>query len=148
MTQAEDILANGFNIDQLDSVAEEVLHRVAVVTDIEGNDKCGFLITSKNSKEYQEANRAVRVDGLKRSSKRKSALDTTTDEGAAVVAKIIEANETTLAASVVKGWFGFESNGQEAPFDKATVIKMFAKFPTWKDKVTSALENEANFLKG
>lgn len=138
----------GFDLDQLETQEDAVLHKVVVVSDIDGNDKCGFFIDSKNCKEYQEASRQVRVDGLKRSAKRKSALDTTTDEGAGVVAKMIEANEMTLALSVVKGWFGFENKGQEAVFDKVLVGKMFAKFPTWKDKVTAALENESNFLKG
>lgn len=146
MTQAENILA-GFDLAQLDVQSEEVLHKVAVVSDIDGNDKCGFHIASKNSPEYQEASRQVRIDGLKRSAKRKSALDTSTDEGAGAVAKMIDANELALATSVVKGWFGFETNGVAAPFDKATVSKMFAKMPTWREKVVAALENETNFLK-
>ena len=148
MTQATQILNSGFDLDQLDSTAEEVLHKVAVMSDIDGNDTCGFFISSKNSPKYQEATHQIRIDGLKRSSKRKSVLDTTTNEGAEVVAKMIEANEVILACSVVNGWFGFKTKGVDAVFDKAAVAKMFAKFPTWKDKVVAALENETNFLKG
>lgn len=147
MTQALDLIASGFDLDQLDSKAEAVLHKLTVVSDIDGNDKCGFFIDSKNCDEYQAAAHAIRIDGLKRSSKRKSVLDTTTDEGAGVIAKVIETNEVTLATSVVKDWFGFQTNGVAAVFDKSTVSKMFAKYPTWKDKVTAALENETNFLK-
>lgn len=147
MTQAQEIMVAGFDLDQLDANTEEVLHKVVVLVDDEGNDKSGFFITSKNSTEYQEASRKVRVDGLKRSSKRKTVLDASTDEGANLVAKLIDTNEMSLALSVVKGWFGFDSNGKAATFDKATVSKMFTKFPTWKDKVTAALENEGNFLK-
>lgn len=147
MTQAENIMV-GFDLDTLDVQAEEVLHKVTVIADIDGNDKCGFYVASKNSPGYQEATRQVRIDALKRSSKRKSALDTTTDEGAGVVAKIIEGNETTLACAAIKGWFGFQSGGVDAPFNKAAVVKMLTKFPTWKDKVTAALDNESNFLKG
>ena len=148
MTQATQLISTGFDIDQLDKPTAQALHKVAVISDIDGNDQCGFYIDSKNCQEYQDATRQVRVEGLKRSAKRKAALDTTTDEGAGAVAKMIEANEMTLACSVVKGWFGFQSGGKEAPFDKTAVPKMFAKFPTWKDKVTAALENEANFTKG
>ena len=108
MTQAENIMAGGFDLDQLDSQTE-VLHKVAVITDIDGNDKSGFFIVGKNSPEYQTAARQARVDGLKRSAKRKAALDTSTDEGADAVAKMIEDSETTLACAVVKGWFGFQS---------------------------------------
>ncbi len=146
MTQAENIMAGGFDLDQLDSQTE-VLHKVAVITDIDGNDKSGFFIVGKNSPEYQTAARQARVDGLKRSAKRKAALDTSTDEGAGAVAKMIEDSETTLACAVVKGWFGFQSAGADVPFNQPTVAKMFAKFPTWKDKISAALENESNFLK-
>lgn len=143
MTQA----TTGFDLNQLD-VVEDNLFRVGVVTNIDGNDECGFLIVGKNSSEFQEASRQVRIDGLKRSSKRKTALDTSTDEGAGAVSKMIETNEMTLATSVVKGWFGFKTNGEDAPFDKVIVSKMLTKFPTWKDKITAALENDANFIKG
>jgi hypothetical protein len=148
MTQAEQIIGGGFDIDQLDSQSEQILHKVTLISDIDGNDKCGFFIDSKNCKEFQDATHQVRIDGLKRSSKRKTALDTSTNEGAGAVAKMIESNDTTLACSVVKGWFGFQSKGVDAQFDKAAVVKMFAKFPTWQDKVTAALDNEANFFKG
>lgn len=138
----------GFDLDQLDSDVVETLVKVVVIVDADGNDKSGFYITGKNSQEFQEASRQVRIDGLKRSSKRKTALDTSTDEGAGAVAKLIESNEIALACAVVKDWFGFESKGVAAKFDKQMLAKMFQKMPTWKDKVTAALENEANFLKG
>jgi hypothetical protein len=143
MTQAV-----GFDLDQLTGTAEEVLFKVGVVQDAEGNDKCGFFIASKNSTEYQDAARLVRIDGLKRAAKRKTALDTSTDEGAGIIAKMIEANEIALASSVVKNWFGFEKQGMPAPFDKAMVPAMLSRMPTWRDKITVALESEANFLKG
>lgn len=148
MTQAEQLIGAGFDLSQLDSTEDATLFKVAVISDIDGNDKCGFMIDSKNCAEFREATRLVRIDGLKRSAKRKSQLDTSTDEGAGVVAKMIENNETSLALSVVKGWFGFQSNGVAAPFDKALVAKMLNKYPTWKDKITAALDNEANFTKG
>jgi hypothetical protein len=147
MTQAQNIIAGGFDLDQLDVPMEENLHKVVVVSDIDGNDKCGFYIASKNSAAYQEAARQVRIDGLKRSSKRKTTLDTSTDEGAASVAKLIDANELALVCSVVKDWFGFESKGVAAPFDITTVAKMMVKMPTWREKISAALENESNFLK-
>ncbi len=148
MTPAGQILGSGFDLDSLDTVAETVLFKVAVMSDIDGNDICGFMIDSKNCNEYQTAQQKVRIEGLKRSAKRKSQLDTSTDDGAGVVARMIESNEMALSLSVVKGWFGFKQGGVEVPFNKDTVSKMFAKYPTWKDKVNAALENEANFIKG
>jgi hypothetical protein len=146
MTQAQ-TTSTGFDIDQLDSETEETLFKLAVISDIDGNDKSGFYIASKNSAEYQQAARQARIDGLKRSSKRKTVLDTSTDEGASAVAKMIESTDILLASSVVKNWFGFESKGLPVPFDKQVVLKMLTKMPTWKDKITTALENETNFLK-
>ena len=141
-------MASGFDLAELDSATTvDVLHKVAVIVDVDGNEKSGFFIVGKNSTEYQDAARLARIDSLKRSAKRKAALDTSTDEGAGAVAKMIEASETSLALAVVKGWFGFQQGGVDAPFSKPTVAKMLAKYPTWKDKISAALENEANFLK-
>ena len=144
---ADSVKSAGFDLDQLTGNAPDILHTVAVILDAEGNDKSGFHIVGKNSPEYQEASRQIRIDGLKRAAKRKGPLDTSTDEGATIVAKMIESNEITLAASVVKGWFGFETKGVAAEFNKALVPTMLAKMPTWREKITSALESEANFMK-
>lgn len=148
MTQAEEILGSSFDIADLDKVQTptEKLFKLAVAHDVDGNELYGFFIDSKDCKEYQDATREIRIDGLKRSSKRKSALDASTDEGAGAIAKMIEKNEVTLAMSVVKGWFGFQQGGKDVPFDKVLLAKMFATKPTWKDKVNAALEKDANFL--
>ena len=149
MTQAQALVQSGFSIDNLDDAANSAAtFRVAVIVDADGEDKSGFVIVGKNSPEYQAAARAIRIDGLKRSSKRKSALDTSTDEGAGVVAKAIDANELTLAASVVVDWFGFASNGASAAYSKETAAKLLAKYPTWREKITAALDVDANFIKG
>jgi len=141
-------MASGFDLSSLDNTqVSEVTHRVAVVVNADGDDECGFDIVGKNSPEYQAAAQAIRVDGLKRAAKRKSQLDTSTDEGAGAVARTIERNEMSLALAVVKGWFGFKNGGVDAQFDKAVVEKLLVRFPTWKDKITSALEVESNFLK-
>jgi len=148
MTQAQNILASGFDIGSLDQAdVSQITHRVVVVVNADGDDECGFDIVGKNSPEYQAAQQSIRVDGLKRAAKRKTQLDTSTDEGAGAVARTIERNEMSLALSVVKGWFGFKNGGVDATFDKAVVEKLLTRFPTWKDKITSALEVESNFLK-
>jgi hypothetical protein len=142
--------SNGFNLDNLDSIdSEQPTFKVAVILDAEGEDKSGFIIQGKNSPEYQAEARSIRIDSLQKSSKRKTALDASTAEGAGVVANLIDSNDCRLAMSVVTGWFGFvDGTGVDAVFDKATVKKMFAKFPTWREKVSSALEVDANFIKG
>lgn len=137
-----------FNLDDLDADVASLTFRVAVVVDIDGNDKSGFVIVSKDSAQYQEAAKQIRIDGLQRSSKRKTLLDTSTVEGATAVAKIIHSNDVALAASVIVDWFGFGNKGAAAAFDKATAVKLLDKFPTWREKVLAALEADANFTAG
>ena len=139
---------NGFSVDNLDVFAEAATFKVGVIQDNEGNDKSGFVIVGKNSPEYQTETRRIRAEGLKRASKRKTALDTSTDEGSAALAALIDANEIVLACCVVVGWFGFATAGQPAPFDKAIATKLLTRFPTWRDKISAALEDDANFMKG
>lgn len=148
MTQAQDIIASGFDLDSLDAPQEAQTSRVAVVVNADGEDECGFIVVGKNSEQYQTAQHQIRVEGLKRSAKRKTQIDSSTDQGAAALAKTIERNETTLAKAVVVGWFGFKSGGKEAGFNPAMLDKMFAAKPTWKDKINAHVENEANFTKG
>lgn len=149
MTQAQALIDNGFNIDNLDSLhPDSATTRVAVLYTDEGEEKSGFIIAGKNSSMYQDAARAIRVDGLVKSSKRKTALDSSTQEGAEAFAKLIDGNEVTLACSVVVGWFGFASNGQVAVFNKPTAEKMLCKYPTWREKISQALSIEENFTKG
>lgn len=148
MTQAQDIIASGFDLASLDAPQDDQVSRVAVVTNADGDDECGFIVVGKNSQQYQDAQHQIRVEGLKRSAKRKTQIDSSTDQGAATLAKTIERNEITLAKAVVVGWFGFKSGGKEVPFDPAMLDKMFSVKPTWKDKINAHVENEANFSKG
>lgn len=149
MTQANDLISNGFDLDALQTdAATAVTFRVPVIFDEDGNEKSGFIIVGKNSAEYQAAARVVRIAGLQAASKRKGPVDTSTEEGAAAMAKRFDESEMTLACSVVKDWFGFATNGVAAPFDKAMANKLLARFPTWLDKITAAVEVDANFMKG
>jgi hypothetical protein len=137
---------NGFNLDM--PASQESTFNVGVIVDADGNDTSGFTIVGKNSSEYQDAARAIRIAGLKRSSKRKNAIDMGTDEGAAIIAKVVEDNELALAMAVVKDWFGFKSGGVTAVFSKDVASGLLVKYPTWREKIAAALEVDANFLKG
>jgi hypothetical protein len=147
MNTAQAIMA-GFDVNELDNPnVQEVTHKVAVIEDEDDNPISGFVIVGKNSPQYQEAANAIRTENIKRGSKRKKQLDGSTDEGAAVIARTVKANEKTIALAVVIDWFGFNSNGQAIPFDKAMVEKMFEKKPQWQAQVNAALETDANFMK-
>jgi hypothetical protein len=153
MTQAQDIQSNpakaaGFEIDDIDSsVIDRNTFNVAVIEDADGEPISGFVIVGKNSAEYQAATVAIRAANIKRSAKRAKAIDTSTDEGAATVASTIASNERAIAMAVIVDWFGFNSEGQPASFDRSKVEKMLSKFPQWQARVNAALEVDANFMK-
>jgi hypothetical protein len=142
----ENTQTNGFDLDA--PVVQEPTFNVGVILDADGEDVTGFTVVGKNSPEYQEAARKIRVRTLQRSSKRKTAIDMSTEDGAAIIAKTIEENELALSVSVLKDWFGFGSGGTVAPFDKTKATALLVRFPTWREKIAAALEVDANFLKG
>jgi hypothetical protein len=140
--------ANGFDLDALVSAASSVTCDVDLIFNAQGDAVTGFRIVGKNSPEVQAAQERVRIDGIQRAGRRKVQLDTSTQEGAMLLANQIKDSETAVAMAAVVGWYGFTRAGEEVPFDKATVASMFQKFPTWRDKVIAALDNDGNFLKG
>ena len=136
-----------FDISNMD-VATKATFRVSLILDANGDPKSGFIIVGKNSDEYKEATKRIRVEGLQRSAQRKGPLDTSKAEGAETLASAIEANDIAQAAAVVCSWFGFANKGVAAEFDAKTARAMLVKFPTWRQKVLEALEDDANFIKG
>lgn len=140
--------AAGFDLDTLDgNTLNEVRHQVVFTEDIDGNAISGVYIVGKNSAQYISATDAMRHKNIKKASKRKNAIDTSTDEGAASVARTIAENEHALAVAVTVDWFGFNKGGQPAPFDKEIIARAYDKMPTWQNKVNAALEVDANFMK-
>jgi hypothetical protein len=136
---------SGFDFDKLMS-SEQITYRVPVTFDKDGEPEAGYIIVGKNSDEYQKEYEALRVEGINKANRRKAQIDTSTKEGAEMLARLIKSNDTRLALSVVIGVFGFVSKGAEVPFSKEFVAMTFEKMPTWKDKVVATLENDANFL--
>lgn len=138
----------GFDIDGLDaSDNEPITFEVAVIKDDEGNAISGFLIVGKNSEEAVAVNRFIRMENIKRAAKRRKSVDTSTDEGAAIVAKTVDNNDRLTALAITVGWFGFNKGGVPITFDKALVEKMFDKYPRWQELVLNAFEEDANFTK-
>ena len=146
MNNAQKIQA-GFDIGNINAVAAPVTFDVPVIFDADGEAVAGLTIVGKNSEQYRVANNAVRAEGYKKSAKRKTAIDASTDEGADQLVHVIDDNQKRLALAVAVDWYGFTSNGAAVPFDKALIATAFEKYPTWQDRVTAALENDANFLK-
>jgi hypothetical protein len=148
MNTAQTQKSTGFEVSVLDdATTKQVTFNVAVIKDEDGEDLSGFKIVGKNSPEYQAANNAVRIENIQRASKRSKQIDSSTAEGAALLAKTVASNELTVALACVVDWFGFNMEGAPMDFDKNVVAKMFARYPQWQAMVSNALETDANFMK-
>lgn len=140
--------AQGFDLSLLDSNdVNEVSYKVSVIDNEDGDAVSGFIIVGKNSTEYQAEDNLIRKENIKRSAKRKTQIDASTDDGATTLVNLMEANAKRLALAVVVDWFGFNKDGKAVPFDKTIVSRMFTAYPQWQDKVSAALENDKNFMK-
>lgn len=145
MTTAQ---TTGFDIGNLNADVEQVTFDVPFIFNSDGEPETGFKIVGKNSPEYQTAQNAARIEGIKKAGVRKAPLDTSTDTGAETYSRQLAGVESRLSVAVVVGWFGITKDGVDLPFDIDTVKAIFKKYPTWREKVGAALENDANFIKG
>jgi hypothetical protein len=141
--------AQGFDIDLLDNdTINQAIHQVPVIFNEMGDPVSGFVIVGKNSDQYRQVQEDIRIENIKRAARRQVKVDTSTDEGAAVVVKTMDDNERRTALAITVGWFGMNKGGQPMIFDKAVVEKMYNKFPQWQERVLADLEKDANFMKG
>ena len=137
-----------FDLDSLDAGTENTFD-VPVVFDDNGDAVAGFKVVGKNSLEYRVARRAQEMVGIKRASVRGSKQpDAKTDVGAAYYLDYAAENETGIAVACVVSWYGFAKDGAEIPLTAEALVNVFAKRPTWREKVSSAIEVDANFMKG
>ena len=132
-------------IDDIDVVLDE-RKKVIFAYDEDGEPKLGFIIVNKDSAQYVQRTHELRAAGIKLQAVKSRKIDSKTDEGAAKLDKLIQSTDLEIAICVVVDWFGFTKNGEPAPFDTAKVRQGMMAHPTWCDKVTAALENEAGFL--
>lgn len=141
----------GFDINTLNDTVAPAPHRVGIFFNEEDVAITGFLILGKNSAEYQKAMHNIRVANIKRAGlaakRSKKGIDSSTDDGAEIVAATVAANDRIIAESVIIGWFGFTSGGVEIDFDRGVLKNMLTKYPQWQASVLAELEEEANFTK-
>lgn len=147
MNTAQQIQA-GIDFDSLIASAEKrVTVDVPVLFDKDGNGTAGFRIVGKNSAQYRAEQAAIRAEGTKRSSKNSTAIDTTTDEGAARLIELVDSNQARIAVAVAVETYGFESAGQPIQLSKDQMVLAFDKYPTWVERVAAQLDKDADFLK-
>lgn len=126
--------------------ADKVTFKVPVIVDADGNPESGFVIVGRNSPEYREADKAVRVVNQKAAANRTKAIDLKSDAGATKVVDIVDGQEVARAAAVVVDWFGWDKGGVPRPFEKSAMVKILTAKPTWLAKINAALTEDNNFL--
>ncbi|TFW15970.1 hypothetical protein [Duganella callida] len=148
MNTAQTIIATGFDISALTAApADPATFNVDLIFNADGDAVSGLICVGKNSHQYQEITKTIRAENLKRGARTGTAIDTKTDEGAALAVDLSNENAKRIALAVTVGWFGFTSAGAPAPFDKNLIKAGFDSRPTWVDAVTAGLEKDANFSK-
>lgn len=130
------------NLPTLDVVAD-----VPVIYNADGDPVMGFKIVGKDSAQYCKQSKANKAAAFKRGAVKRTQIDAKTKEGSEAITEIIEVNDRSLAEAVVVDWYGFTSGGEPAAFDKSSVKDLLDKYPTWVDKILTALENDSNFMK-
>ena len=120
--------------------------KVPLAYDDDNEPLLGFIIVSKESSQYIQRTHELRSAGIKFQAVKARRIDSKTDEGAAQLDKLIQTTDLEIAIAVVVDWFGFTKGGEPAPFDSAKVRVGLIAHPTWREKITAALENEAGFL--
>ena len=130
----------------LDLLADSTNAKVGVAFDENGDPTSGFVIVGKDSEQYREAARLLRIAGIRRGSVKATRIDTKTEDGAAEFDRVLRSNEDEIAVAVVTDWFGFSRSGEPLAFSVDALRGVLAKRPTWRDKISAALEAEDSFL--
>lgn len=141
---------NTLTIDQVEASAQAT-KRVGFVNDDDGNPTVGVVIVSKDSDEYQKAAAKARAAGIRRQLNSRTKIDRKTEEGSMKIDDVMQGTEHELACVVVKDWFGFTAPDaagmqQPVPFDASKVDHLLKVKPTWRMKISAALEDEDGFL--
>lgn len=133
----------GFDI----GVANEVTYDIPFSFDGDGNTIAAITIVGKNSQQYKDADRRITRVALKKSSVRGRPLDLKKDSDSEEFLDTREATNIGLAVAVTVGWFGLTSGGEEFPFSADAAKTLYTANSVVLNKVLSAVEDQANFLK-
>lgn len=125
---------------------EQDLIDVPVIFDDEGKSTAGFKVRGADSIEYQQANRAHAVLGVKKTSRRGRTIDGKTDTGAAELVDLAKKRAISIANACIVELYGFTKDGEPAPLNEQTLKEIFDARPTWLAKVLAAIENEQLFI--
>jgi hypothetical protein len=137
-----------FDVDEvLTGNVAEATKKVGVAFGDDNEPTVGFIIVGKDAPPVREAAAKMRAAGIKRQANKRTRIDTKTEDGALAFAEILEENEFELAIAATVGWFGFTRGKEALPFDAGVLRQMFIKRPSWRERVSAAMETDEGFLK-
>lgn len=135
------------NIEDLEKSASKI-HRLVLGKDKDGTE-FGVMVAGPESEQFREAEIAIDSYGIKAAAERGGVvLDPKRDEDARVIAERSQENRIIMATTCTVDWFGFKSNGTEAPFDSKTLARMLIKKPQWVRMINNSIDKEENFAEG
>lgn len=139
-----------FDIDAIEESTRNTFDVVVGYQDKDGmpGDPVGFKVLGPGSDEYLKAERAIQLLNVKEAAIRKSAVDLSTDDGAAIVVDGAARRRNLMIDHCVVGWFGFMQGDQPAEFSLERLHKILRARPSWVLRLSAEIENEANFAVG
>jgi hypothetical protein len=137
--------AVGFDIGLSDD--NDVTYDIPFDFDADGNTTAAITVVGKNSQQYKDADRAITRVALKKSAVRGRPLDLKKDSDSEEFIDQRDMTSVALAVAATVGWFGLTNGGDEFAYSAANAKMLYTKNAVVRDKVLSAIENGANFLK-
>lgn len=139
-----------FDIDAIEESTRNTFDVVVGYQDKDGmpGDPVGFKVLGPGSDEYLKAERAIQLLNVKEAAIRKSAVDLSTDDGAAIVVDGAARRRNLMIDHCVVGWFGFMQGDQPAKFSLERLHKILRARPSWGLRISAEIENEENFAVG
>jgi hypothetical protein len=110
--------------------------------------KVGFKVLGPASEEFAAVKRDIEIFNVKEAALRKSVLDLTTDDGAAVIVDGGDKRQAMLIEKCVVDWFGFTTKGKAAAFSKENLARVLKASPMWRRRIVNAIDDEAAFIAG
>lgn len=136
-----------FDIAALEAATSKTFDVVVGTRDDGG--RVGFTVVGSASEQYQTAIRAIDLLNVKESAARKSTVDMASDAGAEIVVDGGAKRRDLLLDACVVEWFGFTLGANEpAPFTPENFRRVMKAKPTWRLRLLTAIEDDANFAAG
>lgn len=132
------------DLNQLSELKPELID-VPLIFNAEGEPTDGFKVVDLNSEEYQEADRAWKVQNVRKTARRGHGIEAKTETGAAELVALVAKREMVICLACIKEIYGFTVDGAPAPITESTLKKLFSKRPSWRQRTVMAIEVEQNF---